>query len=163
MAAFLRLTRELINLFEVSGVSMTNERVTAIREELDPLMGSNLPRETSQSVTNAFVEVLARGDSAIFEILRSLGGHCASLPSHCSSWEEIDAMIAQTAKAVEGLCQGKGEEHGMSRSLRLIRKPFFSQTYVQHTDVHHQSCFWLVPCVTGTRLRALEMLSRCAL
>lgn len=122
MAAFLRLTRELINLFEVSGVSMTNERVTAIREELDPLMGSNLPRETSQSVTNAFVEVLARGDSALFEILRSLGGHCASLPSHCSSWEEIDAMIAQTAKAVEGLCQGKGEEHGMSRSLRLIRK-----------------------------------------
>jgi hypothetical protein len=75
-------------------------------EALLPLLAPGDEADGALSVVTTFVQSLQRGNAALLESVRRLGGHCACLPSHQSSWEEMEAMISETAKVVEALCQG---------------------------------------------------------
>lgn len=77
-----------------------------VTETLLPLLAPGNETDGALSVVTTFVQLLQQGGAAVFESVKRLGGHCACLPSHKSSWEEMEAMIRATVKAVEALCQG---------------------------------------------------------
>lgn len=107
MATFLRLTNELIDVATASSSSETGgSRVRDITEALLPLLAPGNEADGALSVVTTFVQLLQEGGAALLDSVRRLGGHCACLPSHKSSWKEMEAMISATANAVEALCQG---------------------------------------------------------
>lgn len=110
ITTFQRLTNELIEVAAASSASPspeTGERERVVMEAFRPLLAPAHEADDALPVVTAFVQLLRQGGAALVDSVRRLGGHCAYLPSHQSSWEEMEAMIRATAKAAEALCQGK--------------------------------------------------------
>lgn len=116
MATFLRLTNELIDVAAAaasswcSSVEAGERGLEDITEDLLPLLAPDKEADSPLSVITTFVKLLQQGSAALLETVRGLG-HCACLPSHRSSWDEIEAMISGTVNAIEALCQGNDILH----------------------------------------------------
>lgn len=139
MATFLRLTNELIDVAAASSSSETGERrVRDATEALLPLLAPGNEADGALSVVTTFVQLLQEGGAALLESVRRLGGHCACLPSHQSSWEEMEAMISATANAVEALCQGNNILD-FSSSWVFSSVSCYSRSALTHTCTPHSA------------------------
>lgn len=116
--AFLRLTNELVDVATVASSSSERDerKMRDVMEALLPLLGPGNEADGTLSVITTFVQLLQQAGAALLESIRRLGGHCACLPSHQSSWEEMEVMISATVNAMETLCQGNNSL-GFSRLL----------------------------------------------
>ncbi|GAB5035147.1 upf0489 protein c5orf22 homolog [Nannochloropsis oceanica] len=135
MATFLRLTDELMDvaaataLSRCSSVEAGERGLGDITEDLLPLLVPGNGPDSVLSVITSFVKLLQEGEPALLESVRGLG-HCACLPSHRSSWGEIEAMVSGTVNAVEALCQAHGAPPSIILLARSMRDGYTPPTVV---------------------------------